>query len=297
VVIELAGEGKDQVTSWVSFALPADVENLSLQGSATQGLGNALANYLNGSEVDNWLIGGAGNDSLIGNDGNDSLVGGDGDDYLSGGYGDDILRGGAGTNQLSGGPGNDTYYVETPGGMLIEAMNEGIDTIVTSNSITMTTAFENVTFTGTAPLEVFGNDSSNILIGNSGDNVLYGQGRLTSSLGATATTSSRGGPGDDVIDGGNGSNWYVFLRGDGQDTLKLAAADSTPGRVNTLNVVNIEPHEASLSRSGTTSTFTSARTWSWRKASSSTTTRPIHATRFRRSASTARRGTWPRSSR
>jgi Ca2+-binding RTX toxin-like protein len=249
-VVELANEGRDQIYSSVSFALPANVELISLSGSAIQVLGNDLANQVSGNEAANWLIGRGGNDSLYGYGGNDSLDGGDGDDYVVGGDGDDTLRGGAGTNQLSGGPGNDTYYVDTPGGLNLEGANEGIDTIIAGVNITLSTTFENVTLTGALPLEVQGNGVSNVLVGNSGDNVLFGNAGDDILHGGLGNDIVGGGTGNDTIDGGDGSNWYVFSRGDGQDTLRLATGDPTAGRINTLNMVAIHGYEVALQRVG-----------------------------------------------
>src|SRR5439155_8014079 len=83
-VIENAYEGNDTVVSSVSYTLGANLENLTLAGSADlSGAGNALNNV------------------LLGNAGGNTLSGGAGDDYLDGGAGNDLL---------SGGPGNATYF-------------------------------------------------------------------------------------------------------------------------------------------------------------------------------------------
>ncbi len=74
----------DSVNSSVSYTLAANVENLSLTGTAAiNGTGNSSANT---------LIGDTGNDTLSGSSGNDILDGGIGNDALTGGAGLDIFR-------------------------------------------------------------------------------------------------------------------------------------------------------------------------------------------------------------
>lgn len=78
--------------------------------------GSALADTLDGTNLDELIEGGAGNDSLGGLAGNDTLNGGAGDDLLDGGQGADLLRGGTGhdTYVLYHGTGRDTL-VEADG--------------------------------------------------------------------------------------------------------------------------------------------------------------------------------------
>ncbi|SIR54744.1 hypothetical protein SAMN05421829_11964, partial [Aromatoleum tolulyticum] len=63
VIVENSSEGTDAVISTVSHTLAANVENLTLTGSAAiNGTGNAAANTLAGNAGNNVLTGGAGND-------------------------------------------------------------------------------------------------------------------------------------------------------------------------------------------------------------------------------------------
>jgi Ca2+-binding RTX toxin-like protein len=139
VVTENAGEGTDLVRASVTFALGANIENLTLTGSAAiNGTGNALNNVLTGNSGDNVLDGGAGNDTLI------------------------------------GGLGNDTYVIDNASDVITENANEGTDTVQAAFTYTLAANLENLTLTGSANINGTGNAGNNVLTGNSGDNVLDG---------------------------------------------------------------------------------------------------------------------------
>ena len=77
VVESLAYGGTDTViSSLASTTLGANVENLTLTGSAVTGIGNGLRNLLTGTDGDNVLRAGAESDTLIGGLGADTLDGG-----------------------------------------------------------------------------------------------------------------------------------------------------------------------------------------------------------------------------
>jgi Ca2+-binding RTX toxin-like protein len=74
-VIENPNEGIDTVESSISYTLPANVENLTLTGSAAiNGTGNGLNNVIIGNSGNNKLDGGLGNDQLTGGPGADQFV-------------------------------------------------------------------------------------------------------------------------------------------------------------------------------------------------------------------------------
>ncbi|MFN5514251.1 MAG: bluetail domain-containing putative surface protein [Cyanobacteriota bacterium] len=75
VVTENANEGADAVKASISYTLGANLENLTLTGSANlNGTGNALKNKITGNTGANILNGGAGADTLAGKAGNDIFV-------------------------------------------------------------------------------------------------------------------------------------------------------------------------------------------------------------------------------
>jgi Ca2+-binding RTX toxin-like protein len=106
-IVENLDEGIDTVISSQRYLLGNNLENLTLTGIASQGIGNSLDNRIIGNSGANNLQGQAGNDTLYGGAGNDNLNGNDGDDSLYGGGGNDTLIGERGSDFLWGGKGND----------------------------------------------------------------------------------------------------------------------------------------------------------------------------------------------
>jgi len=74
-ITENANQGADLVRSSVSFTLGANLENLTLTGSANiSGTGNTLANTIVGNSGANSLNGGISNDTLTGGTGSDNFI-------------------------------------------------------------------------------------------------------------------------------------------------------------------------------------------------------------------------------
>jgi Ca2+-binding RTX toxin-like protein len=71
---ENVGEGFDAVYSTASYTLGANLEQLNLIGSATEGYGNGLANAIFGNGLANILNGGTGDDVLNGGGGDDTFL-------------------------------------------------------------------------------------------------------------------------------------------------------------------------------------------------------------------------------
>ncbi|MGH6614208.1 beta strand repeat-containing protein [Sphingomonas sp.] len=107
IVTEVANEGRDLVLSSYNYMLTANVENLTLTGTATVGVGNDANNVITGNSGANTLNGGLGADILIGGLGADRLDGGGGIDTVS--YADSLgaisinLQTGVGTGNAAQG--------------------------------------------------------------------------------------------------------------------------------------------------------------------------------------------------
>jgi Ca2+-binding RTX toxin-like protein len=191
----LAAGGNDLVQSAITYILGANLERLTLTGTAAiDGTGNALANL------------------LTGNTGNNTLDGGDGKDTLVGGLGDD------------------TYLVDlTATGALhdviTEAASAGTDSVIlrgtpglaTPVTLTLAATLEHLdaSATGTTKLNLTGNTLANTLTGNDADNTLTG------------------GTGNDALIGGLGNDTYVLdstgdlvteLDNQGTDLVRIAIA-------------------------------------------------------------------------
>lgn len=296
-VVENFSEGDDDVQSSIDYVLTANVENLSLSGSATHGTGNELDNVIVANDLGNVLSGAAGNDVLDGGAGNDVLDGGTGADAMTGGNGDDtyvvdeigdrvleslfggndtvlssityvlpgqvenltltgsadlngngneldniiwgnvganILDGGSGVDTMSGNAGNDTYIVDDAGDLVIEQIDEGIDTVKAGVDYTLTANVEELVLTGVGDLDGTGNELANLITGNAGNNVLDG--------GANA----------DTMFGGNGSDTYIVdnagdivfeSASEGIDTVKASVSYALSANVENLiltGAVNID---------------------------------------------------------
>ena len=193
VVIEAAGGGADEVQSSVSHTLSANVERLKLVGTGDiDATGNGLAN------------------NLVGN------------------AGDNRLDGGAGADTMAGGLGDDTYVIDNAKDLANENPGGGIDTVLSSISLSLKPNLENLVLTGNAALNGNGNGEANVLTGNGAANVLDGR--------AGADTMSGGG-GDDTYVIDDAGDVVVELTGGGTDMVQSSLSHALGANVERLKLV------------------------------------------------------------
>jgi Ca2+-binding RTX toxin-like protein len=167
MVVELAGQGYDAVRAGASYTLGpgAAIEELS----TTDNTGRSPIN-LTGNEFDQFILG---------NDNNNNIDGAGGSDTMQGRLGDD------------------QYFVDNAGDVVIELAEQGYDVVRASTSYTLTSgaeieAFTTTSHTGTAAIDLTGNELKQFIQGNEGNNIL------------------NGGAGNDALTGGGGADQFLF---------------------------------------------------------------------------------------
>ena len=211
VIIELASAGTETVNSSVTFTLSANVEKLTLTGSANIGG--------TGNSANNTILGNAGSNRLDGRAGNDTLNGGLGGDLMIGGFGDD------------------SFTVDNQNDQVIEFYGEGTDGVTSFVTFVLASSIENLTLSGLGTIDGTGNTFKNTLTGNNQANMLDGLGGIDKLLGGLGADTLNGGTGKDTLTGGGDADTFLF--GDfgssnwdrvidfasGQDEIGLIATD------------------------------------------------------------------------
>ena len=180
-VNEIGSTGTDTVISSIDFTLntvgAANVERLTLTGSATNATGNALNNTITGNDLNNTIDGGTGVDTMV------------------------------------GGNGDDTYIVDNTADVVTETnlVGSGTDTVQSSAATyTLGTNVENLTLTGSGDINGTGNNAANVITGNSGNNTLSGGAGNDTITGGTGNDTITGGTGADIINVGSGKDTIVL---------------------------------------------------------------------------------------
>lgn len=93
-VAESVGGGVDTISTWMSYTLPDNFENLTVTGNGSYAFGNKADNIITGGTGSQTIDGGAGNDVLIGGGGADTflLTKGNGSDLITDFGSDDTIR-------------------------------------------------------------------------------------------------------------------------------------------------------------------------------------------------------------
>jgi Ca2+-binding RTX toxin-like protein len=223
-IVELVGEGDDLVRASLTWTLADNLEQLILLGSANaDATGNSLDNTLQGNSAANYIYGLAGSDKLFGMDG------------------DDTLDGGLGADTMNGGTGNDAFYVDSISDFCYDAPGQGTDTVISSIGWALDNYIENLTLTGAADINAWGNEWNNFLVGNSGNNVLNGNGGIDTMIGGLGNDSYIvDNTGDVAMESvGEGIDWVQssvsWTLGDNFENLVLIGSSSLVGRGNNLN--------------------------------------------------------------
>ncbi|MCA3344939.1 MAG: hypothetical protein ING24_21210 [Roseomonas sp.] len=261
LILENFAEGLDTIISAIDFYLPPEIETLVLAPSseATRGFGGSGNNFLLGNANNNELVGGDGGDTISGYDGADTLDGGSGDDSLNGDGGTDLVSYVEMTSSVTvsiadgiaiGAGGNDTLigFENVLGGVGADCLlgntlanhligSDGDDTLegAAGNDLLDGSSGNDWAFYAAATSGVTVDLVTGRTSGAHGADTLDGIGNVQGGLGADSLRGNAnenilvGGDGNDVIDGGEGSDWasYVYLTAASQGvTVDLALGTS-----------------------------------------------------------------------
>lgn len=197
-VVEEAGGGIDTVESSVSHTLAANLENLTLAGTAAAGTGNSLDNVITGNAADNMLDGKAGRDRLV------------------------------------GGAGNDTFVVDNALDVLVEQANEGRDLVSSTIAYTLAEHFEDLVLAGSAAVSGTGNAADNRLVGNGAANTLTGGAGNDELDGGGGVDTLKGGSGDDLYTVDATADVVTEGAGEGTDTVRSSVTYTLAANVERL---------------------------------------------------------------
>ncbi|MDC6168287.1 calcium-binding protein [Paucibacter sp. XJ19-41] len=127
-------------------------------------------------------------------------------------------------NTQSGSASNDVFVVDSVADVIVEGINQGVDTVMSSVSFGLSANVENLTLTGPLHINATGNTSGNVLKGNAGNNVLNGNGGADTLIGGAGDDTyeidnyqstlrpSIGGSDDLIVETANGGYDTVYVK-------------------------------------------------------------------------------------
>jgi Ca2+-binding RTX toxin-like protein len=252
-VVEQANQGIDTVQLdrdffrtggiW-SYALSANVENLSIDGSGATG----RPVIVSGNGLDNTMVGSSGGEDLNGKDGNDTLTGLGGNDGLYGGNGQDTLIGQGANTVMQGGAGSDVYRLTGRDAIgaydaVLEWANQGTDRLESDAvNVILIDDIENYAQLGPKGVTMNANKFANVIDGGqgaqdfiyagAGDDTIRGRGGYDQVWGGDGSDKIHGGSLTDWLQGEGGHDWLFAGGGDddldggiGNDTLFAGLGD------------------------------------------------------------------------
>lgn len=187
-------------------------------------------------DADDTVIGNVSNNAIDGGVGNDSLSGGSGSDTLIGSTGNDTLNGNLGIDSMSGGIGNDNYYVDNTGDIVVEGLNQGIDTVRATINYTLGSNLENLTLISTGNINGTGNTLDNMITGNIGNNSLNGGAGNDTLNGGAGNDTLIGSVGNDTLIGGAGND--TLTGSSGLDFFRFNSISEKVDRITDFSVVD-----------------------------------------------------------
>ncbi|MEP9352368.1 calcium-binding protein [Xanthobacter sp. KR7-65] len=148
-----------------------------------------------------------------------------------------VLTGGAGIDTLAGGANNDTYVINRVDDVVIEAADNGTDTVIASftGPYTLGANLENFTYDGsdTSPITLTGNELDNAIRTGDGADVIEAMGGNDTVYGLLGDDTIYGGDGNDRLYGGAGNDFMDggagvdrFDGSSGDDTYVVGAGDT-----------------------------------------------------------------------
>jgi len=211
----LASQFSGSVTTVNSTLNAGNTNTLSIFMGASTTLDLSGVNFTGFVGIADWLI-------ITGDGDGEVITGSSTEDVINGNGGNDVINGRAGSDIMNGGPGDDTMFVDNAGDTVIEAVGEGTnDRVATNTSYVLSAAAEIELFTttssgGASALYLTGNAFAQTIIGNAGNNFI----------------SDGGGAGADTLRGLGGDDTYFV--GNAGTTIIESAPQGTNDRVATV---------------------------------------------------------------